>query len=326
MPYSAPMTKHTLPATNAMARQWFEMFVNRRAHTLQSVRPHLESGRHYYYRPQKAGGLTIETVRRHLSGEITMGIYSINPATQRCRWVAIDADYRKAIDDLLALQSELRKDGVEAGLEKSNRGGHLWIFFAEPCLARMSRVYVYNLARRLAIPIKGAGLPEGLEIFPRQDSLRDGEFGNAIRGPLGVHRGADESRGKRFWFYYADYSLEAQLSYLAKVKRVEETELAGFVRGMEIPPELVKVATPMRESCFGRRPGEFSILDHVERTRRVGRNWVTRCPSCASANRDRGNDNLAISVEEPRKYICWAGCTKEMIRIALGRPVVRRSA
>ena len=40
-----------------------------------------------------------------------------------------------------------------------------------------------------------------------------------------------------------------------------------------------------------------------------------------AANHDRSGDNLAISVEEPRKYICWAGCTKVMIRNAVGRPI-----
>jgi hypothetical protein len=35
----------------------------------------------------------------------------------------------------------------------------------------------------------------------------------------------------------------------------------------------------------------------------------------------RSGDNLAIAVEEPRKYICWAGCSKEMIREAVGRPI-----
>ena len=65
---------HRLPATREMAREFSELFVNRRAYTIQSMRPHPESGRHYYYRPKPRDGgepveLTIETVRRHLAGE-----------------------------------------------------------------------------------------------------------------------------------------------------------------------------------------------------------------------------------------------------------------
>ena len=38
-------------------------------------------------------------------------------------------------------------------------------------------------------------------------------------------------------------------------------------------------------------------------------------------------DNLAISIENPRKYLCWAGCSREMIRRAVGCLIpVRRSA
>ena len=142
--------EHRLPATPEMARTFSQLFVNRRAYTIQSTRPHPESGRHYYYRPKgrngvPAPGLTLDTVRRHLSGELTIGIYAINPATQRSKWMAIDADYRTALEDLIKVQRQLADDGVAAALEKSKRGGHLWIFFERPVLARDARIYIYHL-------------------------------------------------------------------------------------------------------------------------------------------------------------------------------------
>ena len=36
---------HRLPATREMAQKFSELFVNRRAYTIQSMRPHPESGR-----------------------------------------------------------------------------------------------------------------------------------------------------------------------------------------------------------------------------------------------------------------------------------------
>ena len=177
-----------------------------------------------------------------LAGEITLGMYSINPKTQRSKWVAIDADYKNSIEDLLRLQYELTQDGVEPALEKSNRGGHLWIFFATPALARDCRIYIYHTALRLGLPIKGAGLPEGIEIFPRQDEIGAQEFGNAIRAPLGVHRGAKDGRGWRFWFYNADYTLGDQLAYLRRIRKVTETELQGFIDGKAMPPEFAQHA------------------------------------------------------------------------------------
>ncbi len=69
---------------------------------------------------------------------------------------------------------------------------------------------------------------------------------------------------------------------------------------------------------------EFRILEHVGKVRKVGRNYVTRCPACADAGHDRGGDNLAILITDPRFYKCWAGCSKEMIRAALGQPIRTR--
>lgn len=315
-------------AREGVVGDYGRLFVNRGAYTLQSSRPHIESGRHYYFRPKARGSgeklsLTGTTIQRHLEGEITIGLYAINPATQRSKWVAIDADYAGAIEDLLRLQYSLQQDGVEAALEMSRRGGHLWIFMERPALARECRIYIYNLALKLSMRIRGIGLAEGIEIFPKHDELREGQFGNAIRGPLGIHRGAH----RRYWFYGADYDLEKQMAFLRHLRKLSGEELQKLTAGKAMPPEFEK-----RRSTAGRPLArgsmhEFRILDHVVNIRKVGRNYLTQCPSCAQAGRDRSGDNLAISVEDPRKYLCWAGCAREMIREALGCPIpVRRSA
>lgn len=318
-----------IKASAPVVRDYSRLFVNRAAYTLQSLRPHPESGRHYYFRPKAKGtgdelGMTSATIRRHLEGQITIGLYAINPATQRSKWVAIDADYPNAMEDLLKLQFSLQQDKVEAALEMSKRGGHLWIFMESPALARECRIYIYNLALGLGVRIKGAGPVEGIEIFPKHDELREGEFGNAIRGPLGIHRGAN----RRYWFYGADYDLERQIAYLNRLRKVSEEHLRGFVAGKTLPQEFDRKRSSTTEFVPAAASGsEFRILEHVGKVRKVGRNYVTQCPSCAEAGQDRSGDNLAISIDDPRKYLCWAGCRKEMIRRAVGCPIpVRRSA
>jgi hypothetical protein len=191
-----------------------------------------------------------------------------------------------------------------------------------PALARECRVYIYNLALKLGVRIKGVGLAEGIEIFPRHDELREGEFGNAIRGPLGIHRGAN----RRYWFYGADYDLEKQMGYLSRLHKLSEEQLPGFITGKTMPPELERKRNAPDQPFVRSSAHEFRILDHVGKVRKVGRNYVTQCPSCAGTGQDRSGDNLAISVEDPRKYICWAGCTKEMIRRAVGSIPAWRSA
>lgn len=318
-----------IKASSKVVREYTHLFVNRAAYTLQSSRPHPESGRHYYFRPKAKGpdnelSLTAATLRRHLEGEIAVGLYAINPATQRSKWVAIDADYGNAKEDLLKLQYSLQRDRVEAALEMSKRGGHLWIFMERPALARECRIYIYNLALALGVGIKGAGPVEGIEIFPKHDELREGEFGNAIRGPLGIHRAAN----RRYWFYGAEYDLEKQIEFLNKLRKLSEERLRTLIAGKGLPAEFDR--KPSSSNGFFPtvpRGREFRILEHVGKVRKIGRNYVTRCPSCAEAGQDRSGDNLAISIEDPRKYICWAGCRREMIRRALGYPIpVRRSA
>jgi hypothetical protein len=310
------MSTLRLEAPPDVAIDYFRLFVNRRAYTLQSTRPHRVSGCHYYYRPKDKAGqglsLTPETIRRHLAGEITIALYAINPANQSSKWVAIDADYPDALADLARIRSQLRHDGVDSALENSRRGGHLWIFAAEPLPARQLRIYVCDLAVRLGIPIKPGRQREGIEIFPKQDALKPGRYGNAIRGPLGIHRRA----GQRFWFLGAEENIEAQMHYLNSVPKVTSDQLARLIAGKSMPPQLVR---PKRTWCPGEP--EFRILDHIHTPlHAVGHNNMTRCPSCAEDGHDHSGDNLSISIEDPRKYICWAGCTRDMIRMAVGCP------
>ena len=84
----------------------------------------------------------------------------------------IDADFDEAMQSLIELQQEFKQDGIEAALEQSRRGGHLWIFCETPLLAAECKIYIYNLALGLGIPVKCAGIKDGIEVFPRQIVLK----------------------------------------------------------------------------------------------------------------------------------------------------------
>src|SRR5664280_2144192 len=79
----------TITVIRQVVEDYQRLFVNRRAYTMQSMRPHPETGRHYYFRPSNKGTdiplmLTEGTIRQHLEGKITVGLYAITPSTQRC--------------------------------------------------------------------------------------------------------------------------------------------------------------------------------------------------------------------------------------------------
>src|SRR5712692_5081900 len=262
-------------ATAENVRDYWRLFVNRRAYVLQSPRPHPETGRHHYFRP-KAGrdgepaSLTEPIVREHLEGRITIGLYALNPVTQRCKWIAVDGDYKDSIKHLCELQWELQRQAVESALEMSRRGAHLWIFAEQPLLARDCRLLMAHLAEKLRIPVKGAGTADGIEVFPKHDELKEGDFGNAIRGPLGIHRAI----GARYWFYGADYSFDNQLAYLKRVKKLSEDRLRSLVCKVCDPGVAEKrMVTRQHQWQYPEARGQFRILEHVEVRRKVGRNW-----------------------------------------------------
>jgi hypothetical protein len=308
------------------ARFFATGFVNRRAYVVQSDTPD-ESGRYPYRRPADYSGqpvpLTASVIAAHLNGEQTIGLYALNPRTQRAKWIAIDADYEDALENLVQLQSFCERDGVPSALEMSRRGAHLWIFFAEPVLGRECRAYVMHLADELQIPVKGQGTADGLELFPRQDALGSAEFGNAIRAPLGVHR----ATGKRYWYIGANFNLADQMTFLRSFPRVAEAKLRQLLQEKKISSGPVDIHERTKRVVTSpvsfHAQSAFQILEHVGPVRRRGRNYWTRCPSCANSGRDTARDNLAISIAEPWKYKCWAGCTKEMIRASLGVPILR---
>src|SRR5207248_11028639 len=121
------------------------------------------------------------------------------------------------------------------------------------------------------------------------------------RAPLGVHRGAKESRGWRFWFYNADYTLADQLAYLGRLRKVTEAELQGFVAGKEIPAEFVQHAKrpEIPRRYYTSAPSEFRIPDYVQVRRQVGWYWIARFPSSAHAYRVLSGYILDIDVEDP---------------------------
>jgi hypothetical protein len=298
------------------AEEFMRLFVNRLAYGIQREKP-LPDGSVPYIKQTRP--LDCGAVRMHLNGDMTINLYAINPQTQSAKWVAIDADYDGSLEDLFQLQWELKQDGIDSALEQSRRGGHLWIFGEKPLLASECRIYIYNLALRLGVPVKGAGLKEGIEVFPRQDRIEEGAYGNAIRAPLGVHRKSN----RRYWFYEADLNPEAQLAYLQDLKRLTADQLTELTQGMELPKAYqppAPVPFVPRVSVPGQR--EFRILDYVQTTgKQDSRNWKAQCPSCAQAGRDRSRNNLGIKISDTRFYVCRAGCTKEDIRAALGQPI-----
>jgi len=141
--------------------------------------------------------------------------------------------------------------------------------------------------------------------FPSSGRTPAGEFGNAIRGPLGIHRANQVRYCSRM-----PPTLDAQLGSFAMSNGSLGKNSTHSPR--ECPPSgCGHSQTFCRSVCSWGQGRGFRILSYVRPVRRSGRNYVAQCPSCAQRGEDRHETHLSISVAEPRMYRCWAGCTKE---------------
>jgi hypothetical protein len=126
--------------------------------------------------------LTLNHVLNHLYGlaNMTLGVYALS-VESTAKWVCIDADDERQYQGLKDLTLHLAQQGQGAYLERSSRGGHLWMFFSTPLSG-------YS-ARRFALTVGiETHLDPHIEIYPKQDHLSDDGYGSLVRLPLGVHR------------------------------------------------------------------------------------------------------------------------------------------
>ena len=126
----------------------------------------------------------------HLCGEITLGTYLLDEDS-RGRYLVFDADDLPDWRRLRAVAYALQDMGATAYLERSRRGGHLWLFFSEPLAGTAIRRFGQGM-----MMFFGLG---GLELFPKQGQLSGGP-GSLIRVPFGIHR----KTGRRYGFYTLD--------------------------------------------------------------------------------------------------------------------------
>lgn len=132
-----------------------------------------------------------EAVRRHLVGhdakgrDFTIGCYPLLQ-DDTVQFAAIDFDKESWRSDSASVCEVLKSLGLPAVRERSRsgNGAHLWFFFDEPQPARFVRealTYILTLTMEKNPEI---GLGSYDRIFPNQDRLPKGGFGNLIALPL----------------------------------------------------------------------------------------------------------------------------------------------
>jgi hypothetical protein len=129
--------------------------------------------------------LSDQVIFEHLTGKLTAGIY---PLLQdgTCYFVVADFDDAEWREDARAFVDGAADVGVSAALEisRSGEGAHAWIFFARATAARDARRLATAIISMACARRRMLALSSYDRLFPNQDTLPRGGFGNLIALPL----------------------------------------------------------------------------------------------------------------------------------------------
>lgn len=180
----------------------------------------------------------------HLQGRQVMGVYPLLE-DETCRFLAVDFDKNTWQEDVAAFRRTCQAKNISCAVERSQsgEGAHVWFFFSSPVPAALARQMGSYLITETMSVRHQLSMTSYDRLFPSQDTMPRGGFGNLIALPLQY-----ESR-KQGNTLFVDESFEPyddQWAYLASLPRLSpsfvksltsEAVRTGRVLGVR-PPEL----------------------------------------------------------------------------------------
>jgi len=164
-------------------------------------------------------------VEGHLRGhqDQAIGVYALRQ-DDSCIFLAADFDGDGWRENVLAYQEAAKKSGVTVALERSRsgNGAHAWIFFAEPVPAALARQLGTIFVAKAASTRPTMGMTAYDRLFPNQDTMPKGGFGNLIALPLA---GVPRKRGNTVFLDGSLVPYPDQWAFLSKVHRLRREEL-----------------------------------------------------------------------------------------------------
>lgn len=202
--------------------------------------------------------VTDSVIYGHLSGALTVGVYPLL-ADDTCHFLAVDFDEQEWREDAQAFLQSCRLLDVPAAMEisRSGNGAHVWIFFTQKVDARDARRLGTAILSHTCSRTRQLKLSSYDRLFPNQDTMPKGGFGNLIALPL--QKKARENNGSVF----VDDELQPypdQWAFLAAVTRmlVEDVEpVIVRATGGSHPLDVTFIEeedqrTPWKQSATGR--------------------------------------------------------------------------
>jgi superfamily II DNA or RNA helicase len=187
---------------------------------------------------------------RHLTGKpigksdaFVAGVYPMLP-DETCWFLAVDFDKKTWQADVAAFRHTAAGLGVPVAVERSRsgNGAHAWIFFSAPIPASEARRLGSLLITATMKAYPDLGFESYDRLFPNQDTMPAGGFGNLIALPL--QHLARENGNSLFvdvtLMPYAD-----QWAYLSTVKRMDESQVGQIVGAAASTGDILGVSLPV---------------------------------------------------------------------------------
>ena len=137
--------------------------------------------------------VTEEVIHKHLCGDMsgwqprdyTIGVYPMLK-DETCWFLAVDFDKENWQRDVAAFATTCRKKNVPVVVERSRsgNGAHTWIFFAQAIAAPVARKLGSALLTETMEQCPDIGFESYDRLFPNQDTIPAGGFGNLIALPF----------------------------------------------------------------------------------------------------------------------------------------------
>jgi superfamily II DNA or RNA helicase len=215
--------------------------------------------------------VTDKIIREHLEGRYTIGIYPMLP-DDTCYFLAIDFDKESWSEDVLAFMETSRKLKIPAALERSRsgKGAHVWIFFLNPVLASTARkLGSYLLTETMSLHHE-LGMDSYDRLFPNQDTIPKGGFGNLIALPL------QKEAGKNGNALFLDQDLkpyEDQWYFFSMIQKMTPCEVENIISEAEQKGEIINIKfsqtdeddEPLKQpQRFKEKPLDLPLPDKVK--------------------------------------------------------------
>jgi hypothetical protein len=193
--------------------------------------------------------------------------------TRPATFLAVDFDKAGWESDSVAFVHGCRRLDLTAALERSRsgRGGHVWLFFEHAVPAALARRLGAHLLTEAMENRPDIGLDSYDRLFPNQDTLPLGGFGNLIALPL---QRAPRDQGDSVFVDDDLVPWTDQWAFLASVRRLGRAEVESIVQGAERRGRVLGVRLPPQEDgddqpwtmAPSRRPREAVIVGELPDT------------------------------------------------------------